>query len=135
MFATHYFELTALPEQIEGIANIHLDALEHNNTIAFMHAVQDGAASKSYGLAVAALAGVPQSVIKLAKQKLHQLEKLSAQNGDQQIQHLRALNKHQGELAFEAEPDALREAIEQLDPDELSPKQALAYLYQLKKML
>nr|WP_314020602.1 DNA mismatch repair protein MutS [uncultured Haemophilus sp.] len=135
LFATHYFELTALPEKIEGIANIHLDALEHNNTIAFMHAVQDGAASKSYGLAVAALAGVPQSVIKLAKQKLHQLEKLSAQNGDQQIQHLRALNQHQGELAFEAEPDALREAIEQLDPDELSPKQALAYLYQLKKML
>ena len=135
LFATHYFELTTLPEQIEGIANIHLDALEHNNTIAFMHAVQDGAASKSYGLAVAALAGVPQSVIKLAKQKLHQLEKLSAQNGDQQIQHLRALNQHQGELAFEAEPDALREAIEQLDPDELSPKQALAYLYQLKKML
>ena len=135
LFATHYFELTALPEQIEGIANIHLDALEHNNTIAFMHAVQDGAASKSYGLAVAALAGVPQSVIKLAKQKLHQLEKLSAQNGDQQIQHLRALNQYQGELAFEAEPDALREAIEQLDPDELSPKQALAYLYQLKKML
>lgn len=135
LFATHYFELTALPEQIEGIANIHLDALEHNNTIAFMHAVQDGAASKSYGLAVAALAGVPQSVIKLAKQKLHQLEKLSAQNGDQQIQHLRTLNQHQGELAFEAEPDALREAIEQLDPDELSPKQALAYLYQLKKML
>ena len=135
LFATHYFELTALPEQIEGIANIHLDALEHNNTIAFMHAVQDGAASKSYGLAVAALAGVPQSVIKLAKQKLHQLEKLSAQNGDQQIQHLKALNQHQGELAFEAEPDALREAIEQLDPDELSPKQALAYLYQLKKML
>ena len=74
-------------------------------------------------------------IIKLAKQKLHQLEKLSAQNGDQQIQHLRALNQHQGELAFEAEPDALREAIEQLDPDELSPKQALAYLYQLKKML
>ena len=135
LFATHYFELPALPEQIEGIANIHLDALEHNNTIAFMHSVQDGAASKSYGLAVAALAGVPQSVIKLAKQKLHQLEKLSAQNGDQQIQHLRALNQHQGELAFEAEPDALREAIEQLDPDELSPKQALAYLYQLKKML
>ena len=135
LFATHYFELTALPEKIEGIANIHLDALEHNNTIAFMHAVQDGAASKSYGLAVAALAGVPQSVIKLAKQKLHQLEKLSAQNGDQQIQHLRALNQHQGELAFEAEPDALREAIEQLDPDELSPKQALAFLYQLKKML
>ena len=78
LFATHYFELTALPEQLEGIANIHLDALEHNNTIAFMHAVQDGAASKSYGLAVAALAGVPQSVIKLAKQKLHNWKKHQA---------------------------------------------------------
>lgn len=78
LFATHYFELTALPEQLEGIVNIHLDALEHNNSIAFMHAVQDGAASKSYGLAVAALAGVPQSVIKLAKQKLTQLEKTQA---------------------------------------------------------
>ena len=92
-----------------------------------MHAVQDGAASKSYGLAVAALAGVPQSAIKLAKQNTS-IRKTVSTNGDQQIQHLRALNQHQGELAFEAEPDALREAIEQLDPDELSPKQALAYL-------
>ncbi|OOF54131.1 DNA mismatch repair protein MutS [Rodentibacter genomosp. 2] len=135
LFATHYFELTALPEQIPGIINVHLDALEHNNTIAFMHAVQEGAASKSYGLAVAALAGVPQSVIKLAKQKLTQLEKISGHAADQQIQALREANRHQGELAFEQETDALREAIEKLDPDELSPKQALAYLYQLKKMV
>ena len=135
LFATHYFELTALPEQIAGIANIHLDALEHNNTIAFMHAVQDGAASKSYGLAVAALAGVPQSVIKLAKQKLTQLEKTSGHSADQQIQALREANHTQGELLFEQETDALREAIEKLDPDDLSPKQALAYLYQLKKMV
>ena len=135
LFATHYFELTALPEQLEGIANIHLDALEHNNTIAFMHAVQDGAASKSYGLAVAALAGVPQSVIKLAKQKLTQLEKTSGHSADQQIQALREANHTQGELLFEQETDALREAIEKLDPDDLSPKQALAYLYQLKKMV
>lgn len=135
LFATHYFELTAMPEQLDGVANIHLDALEHNNTIAFMHAVQEGAASKSYGLAVAALAGVPQSVVRLAKQKLQQLEKLSGHKADQQIQALREANQHQGELAFEQETDALREAIEQLDPDELSPKQALAYLYQLKKMV
>lgn len=123
-----------MPEQLEGIANIHLDALEHNNTIAFMHAVQDGAASKSYGLAVAALAGVPQSVIKLAKQKLTQLEN-SSYSAEQQIQALREANHNQGELLFEQETDALREAIEKLDPDDLSPKQALAYLYQLKKMV
>ena len=135
LFATHYFELTALPEQLAGIANIHLDALEHNNTIAFMHAVQDGAASKSYGLAVAALAGVPQSVIKLAKQKLTKLEKTSGHSADQQIQALREANHTQGELLFEQETDTLREAIEKLDPDDLSPKQALAYLYQLKKMV
>lgn len=68
LFATHYFELTQLPEKMEGVANVHLDALEHGDTIAFMHSVQDGAASKSYGLAVAALAGVPKEVIKRARQ-------------------------------------------------------------------
>ena len=135
LFATHYFELTALPEQLPGIVNVHLDALEHNNTIAFMHAVQEGAASKSYGLAVAALAGVPQSVIKLAKQKLTHLEKMSGHSVDQQIQALREANHNQGELLFEQETDALREAVEKLDPDDLSPKQALAYLYQLKRMV
>ncbi len=69
-FRPHYFELTQLPEKMEGVANVHLDALEHGDTIAFMHSVQDGAASKSYGLAVAALAGVPKEVIKRARQKL-----------------------------------------------------------------
>ncbi|HDR1020896.1 TPA: DNA mismatch repair protein MutS [Pasteurella multocida] len=138
LFATHYFELTVLPEQLAGTANVHLDALEHNDTIAFMHSVQEGAASKSYGLAVAALAGVPQSVIKLAKQKLAQLEKLSQQNADQRIQDLRQLNQAQGELALMEEDDgknAVWEMLEKLDPDELSPKQALAYLYQLKKLV
>ena len=139
LFATHYFELTVLPEQVQGIGNIHLDAIEHNDTIAFMHAVQKGAASKSYGLAVAALAGVPQQVIKLAKQKLAQLEKLSQQNASQQIQDLRLLNQLQGELAFDQAEDEnkamLLNMLQELDPDELSPKQALAYLYQLKKMV
>ncbi len=74
LFATHYFELTTLPEKMEGVVNVHLDALEHGDTIAFMHSVQDGAASKSYGLAVAALAGVPKEVIKRARQKLRELE-------------------------------------------------------------
>lgn len=87
---------------------------------------------------MAALAGVPQSVIKLAKQKLAQLEKLSQQNADQRIQDLRQLNQTQGELALMEEDDskiAVWEMLEKLDPDELSPKQALAYLYQLKKLV
>lgn len=139
LFATHYFELTVLPEQVQGIGNIHLDAIEHNDTLAFMHAVQKGAASKSYGLAVAALAGVPQQVIKLAKQKLAQLEKLSQQNASQQVQNLRLLNQCQGELEFataeDEKKDMLLHMLQELDPDDLSPKQALAYLYQLKKMV
>ncbi|WP_443091025.1 DNA mismatch repair protein MutS [Basfia succiniciproducens] len=138
LFATHYFELTVLPEQLAGTANVHLDALEHGDSIAFMHAVQDGAASKSYGLAVAALAGVPKNVVKLAKQKLANLEKLSQQSEDQKLQDLRAINQNQGELNLMEEEDGKNAALEmlaQLDPDDLSPKQALAYLYQLKKLL
>ncbi|MCI7354059.1 MAG: DNA mismatch repair protein MutS [[Actinobacillus] rossii] len=138
LFATHYFELTALPEQITGTVNVHLDALEHNNSIAFMHAVQDGAASKSYGLAVAALAGVPQNVIKLAKQKLAYLEKMSGQSADKKLHDLRHLHQSQGELALMEADDsknAVLEMLEKLDPDELTPKQALAYLYQLKTLI
>ncbi|MDY6216358.1 DNA mismatch repair protein MutS [Actinobacillus porcinus] len=138
LFATHYFELTTLPEQIAGTANVHLDALEHNNSIAFMYSVQEGAASKSYGLAVAALAGVPQNVIKLAKQKLAYLEKVSAQSADKNVQDLRNLHQSQGELALLEEDDskkAVLEMLEKLDPDDLTPKQALAYLYQLKTLL
>jgi len=85
LFATHYFELTTLPEKMEGVENVHLDAVEHGDTIAFMHSVQDGAASKSYGLAVAALAGVPKEVIKRARQKLRELESLSGGAAASQI--------------------------------------------------
>ncbi|MCK3658074.1 DNA mismatch repair protein MutS [Pasteurellaceae bacterium Pebbles2] len=133
LFATHYFELTALPEQLAGTVNVHLDALEHNNSIAFMHSVQEGAASKSYGLAVAALAGVPQTVIKLAKQKLAQLEKLSHKSAVQNPSI-----SAQAELPLMSEEENQHEILtmlEQLDPDDLSPKQALAYLYQLKKLV
>ncbi len=79
LFATHYFELTELPNVLPHLANVHLDAVEHGDGIAFMHAVQEGAASKSYGLAVAGLAGVPKPVIKNARAKLQQLEQLSSQ--------------------------------------------------------
>ncbi|STO55264.1 DNA mismatch repair protein MutS [Canicola haemoglobinophilus] len=136
LFATHYFELTVLPEQIKGIHNVHLNALEHKDSIAFMHSVQEGAASKSYGLAVAALAGVPQEVIKSAKQKLQQLEKLSQQN-HVDLPAKNVLTQAQGELALMAEDEkqsAVLSMLEKLDPNELSPKQALDYLYQLKKI-
>ncbi len=79
LFATHHFELTELPNVLPHLANVHLDAVEHGDGIAFMHAVQEGAASKSYGLAVAGLAGVPKPVIKNARAKLQQLELLSSQ--------------------------------------------------------
>ncbi|WP_439327832.1 DNA mismatch repair protein MutS [Lonepinella sp. BR2357] len=134
LFATHYFELTAMPEQLSGTVNVHLDALEHNNSIAFMHNVQEGAASKSYGLAVAALAGVPKNVIKLAKQKLTQLEKLSNKSAVKKSDIL-SLQAELPLLNEDESKNEVLEMLEKLDPDELSPKQALSYLYQLKKII
>ncbi|WP_313082400.1 DNA mismatch repair protein MutS [Atlantibacter sp.] len=130
LFATHYFELTTLPEKMEGVANVHLDAIEHGDTIAFMHSVQDGAASKSYGLAVAALAGVPKEVIKRARQKLRELENLSGNASATQIDgtQMSLLN-----AAEETSPAV--EALEALDPDSLSPRQALEWIYRLKNLV
>ncbi|ONK02062.1 DNA mismatch repair protein MutS [Pectobacterium actinidiae] len=129
LFATHYFELTTLPEKMEGVVNVHLDAREHGDTIAFMHSVQDGAASKSYGLAVAALAGVPKEVIKRARQKLKELETLSNNASSSHI------DGAQLALLSNDEPSPAIEALEGIDPDALTPRQALDWLYQLKKML
>ena len=127
LFATHYFELTQLAESMANVANVHLDAIEHGDTIAFMHAVQEGAASKSYGLQVAALAGVPQKVVNAAKQKLHHLESRdrdgTADSSEQQI------------LSFSApEESAALERLDQIDPDLLTAKQALDLLYELKQI-
>ncbi|WP_038886267.1 DNA mismatch repair protein MutS [Cronobacter dublinensis] len=130
LFATHYFELTQLPEKMEGVANVHLDAIEHGDTIAFMHSVQDGAASKSYGLAVAALAGVPKEVIKRARQKLRELESLSGNAAATQV------NGTQMSLLSAAEETSPAvEALENLDPDSLSPRQALEWIYRLKSLV
>ncbi|MBD2781912.1 DNA mismatch repair protein MutS [Xenorhabdus szentirmaii] len=128
LFATHYFELTTLPEKLEGVINIHLDAVEHGDTIAFMHSVQEGAASKSYGLAVASLAGVPREVIKRARQKLKELESLSnsATAGHVDTPQLTL-------LAEETSPAV--EALENLNPDTLTPRQALDWIYRLKDMV
>ncbi|EIZ9235874.1 DNA mismatch repair protein MutS [Cronobacter sakazakii] len=130
LFATHYFELTQLPEKMEGVANVHLDAIEYGDTIAFMHSVQDGAASKSYGLAVAALAGVPKEVIKRARQKLRELESLSGNAAATQVD-----GTQMSLLAAAEETSPAVEALENLDPDSLSPRQALEWIYRLKSLV
>ncbi|MEF1255831.1 DNA mismatch repair protein MutS [Vibrio sp. M260112] len=132
LFATHYFELTELPNQIPHLANVHLDAVEHGDSIAFMHAVQEGAASKSYGLAVAGLAGVPKSVIKNARTKLTQLEQLSL-NGERPSQSPAVDTANQ--LSLIPEPSEVEQALANIDPDDLTPRQALEELYRLKKLL
>lgn len=132
LFATHYFELTALPEKISTIANVHINAVEHGDKIVFLHSVKDGPANQSYGLQVAQLAGVPKNVIAQARKKLHQLEQ-DARQAPQQGQTM-ALN-----LGFSEERDekaeAIKNALEAVDPDELTPRQALDALYHLRKLL
>ncbi|EMB48739.1 DNA mismatch repair protein MutS [Vibrio mimicus] len=132
LFATHYFELTELPNSLPHLANVHLDAAEHGDSIAFMHAVQEGAASKSFGLAVAGLAGVPKPVIKNARAKLQQLELLSSQPAEtRKPSRVDIANQ----LSLIPEPSVVEQALAELDPDELTPRQALDALYRLKKML
>ncbi|HHW7580581.1 TPA: DNA mismatch repair protein MutS [Mannheimia haemolytica] len=143
LFATHYFELTGLPNQLKGVANVHLDAREHQDSIVFMHSVQEGAASKSYGLAVAALAGVPKQVIQLAKQRLAHLEEISHQT-KQANEHPQAdllfsdsfdLQKNEAIQPLVVVESEVEKALKVLQPDELTPRQALDELYRLKKLL
>ncbi|MEO7386508.1 MAG: DNA mismatch repair protein MutS, partial [Gammaproteobacteria bacterium] len=128
LFATHYFELTALATDLQACANVHLDATEHGDKLVFLHAVKDGPASRSYGLQVAQLAGVPAAVIQRARRFLRQLESGSATRRDTPVP--------QQELALgpPPEPDGVHELLAGLDPDTLTPKQALDALYALKKL-
>ncbi len=129
LFATHYFELTTLPEEYSGIANVHLDAVEHGDSIVFMHAVREGPANQSYGLQVAALAGVPKPVIKRARQRLGELENAAQQHAEQYQAQLPLF-----EIASTPDSPVL-ENLREINPDELSPRQALEQLYQLKQQL
>ncbi len=129
LFATHYFELTALPEQYPEAVNVHLDATEHEDHIVFLHAVQEGPANQSYGLQVAKLAGIPPAVIHNARRKLASLEQQVAPT--QVNGHVPA----QPDLfAAAPEPSPALEALEAVEPDELSPRQALELLYKLKSL-
>ncbi|MDZ7750972.1 MAG: DNA mismatch repair protein MutS [Gammaproteobacteria bacterium] len=130
LFATHFFELTTLADEIPGVANVHLDAAEHGERIVFLHAVREGPASQSYGLQVAALAGVPASVLARARDHLRRLEDREAASFEARPQLALPLGP-----APEAPADPLHEALAALDPDSLSPREALEALYRLKGLL
>jgi len=123
LFATHYFELTALPDELPGIVNVHIDAVEHGDRIVFLHSVKPGPANQSYGLQVAQLAGVPPDVIQLARSKLVELE-----------QHSVELHADSGQLEmFSSRPHPVVDRLRDLAIDDLTPRQALELLYKLKK--
>ncbi len=131
LFATHYFELTRLPEEVPGVVNVHLDAIEHDEHIVFLHSVKEGPASQSYGLQVAALAGVPREVIHQARQKLKALEQHRPPEEREP-----APDSPQPDLfASPPSPSAVERALAELDPDELTPRKALEELYRLRELL
>ncbi|MEL0259082.1 MAG: DNA mismatch repair protein MutS [Halieaceae bacterium] len=126
-FATHYFELTALPDQHAAMANVHLDATEHEDHVVFLHQIQEGPANRSFGLQVAKLAGVPDSILRAAKDKLGELESGQSQGP--------APTQTELSLVTPQQPSAALEALKALDPDELSAREALDRIYQLKQKL
>jgi len=144
LFATHYFELTALAAELPGVANVHLDATEHRHGIVFMHAVKPGPASRSYGLAVAKLAGIPREVLADAKRYLTALESEALRRSDGGPQGELALapagadtthDDSTERAADQARTQSLIDALRALNPDSLSPREALEQLYELRKKL
>ena len=129
LFATHYFELTALSSELPACRNVHLDATEHKGDLVFLHAVKPGPANQSYGLQVAALAGVPKPVIKRARAFLKTLESQQHANSEHPQGQLQFAES--SDLAAE-KPDALRTMLDEVDPDALTPREALDLLYKLK---
>jgi DNA mismatch repair protein MutS len=127
LFATHYFELTGLAQDYREVANVHLDAVEHKDRIVFLHALEEGPASQSYGLQVAALAGVPGAVIRAARRYLQDLERRSLQR-----------DGHADLFAAPPAPEPERhpavDLLDSVDPDALTPRDALELLYKLKKL-
>ncbi|MBL4911511.1 MAG: DNA mismatch repair protein MutS [Alteromonadaceae bacterium] len=130
LFASHYFELTLLAEQIDSLANVHLDAVEHDDKIIFMHTVQEGAASKSFGLQVALLAGVPKAVVTRAKQRLAELEQQQVPSIATAIPTL--ANNEFKQLSFDSGEHPIVEKIKAVDVNDLTPRKALELLFKLK---
>jgi DNA mismatch repair protein MutS len=133
LFATHYFELTTLAEELPATENVHLAATEHEGSIVFLHSVQPGPASQSYGIQVARLAGLPDPVLTAARARLQALEQ--SQAGQDPVQKdLFSVTQAQ-QPALNPEQVAVLETLEDLDPDDLTPREALAALYALKQSL
>ena len=157
LFATHYFELTALAAELPGVANVHLDATEHRDGIVFLHAVKPGPASRSYGLAVAKLAGIPREVLTEARRALAQLEAAQAAaagsatgaagadqgrldlgapgGGSDPAGSLDPAHPADTPIATDPHTEAILSALRNIDPDTLSPREALGKVYDLKKLL
>ncbi len=133
LFATHYFEMTRLAGDYRQVANVHLDAVEHRNGIVFLHNVEEGPASRSYGLEVAGLAGVPGSVIRAARKRLAELEEHGLAAGPQRDMFAAGAQAARDEAA--AEEHAVLARLRELDPDALTPKEALELLYRLRRQL
>lgn len=137
LFATHYFELTTLADTLAGVANVHLDAAEYNDAqgerLVFLHNVKPGPANRSFGLQVASLAGVPQAVIHAARAHLHTLENRPQTGSATPTAEPTTSTRPQMSLFAPALPSAAMKMLDTLEPDELSPREALDALYRLKK--
>ncbi|MBL8397950.1 MAG: DNA mismatch repair protein MutS [Candidatus Accumulibacter sp.] len=133
LFATHYFELTLLAKEYAALANVHLDAVEHGERIVFLHAVEDGPANQSYGIQVAALAGIPASVLRAARRQLREFEQRASINPLQPDLFATALSDAADRR--EPPPAPALERLQALDPDQLTPREALDALYALKALL
>ncbi len=136
LFATHYFEITRMPNEQANTANVHLAAAESPTGIVFLHEVKDGPASRSYGIQVAQRAGIPQAVIRHATRELERLESQGAPTPQLGLfgEVVNAEAEMQATAALKVAQEALQQALAALDPDTLSPREALDALYQLKKL-
>jgi len=145
LFATHYFELTALPNDHPQIINKHVSALEHSNTVTFLYKIEDGPASKSYGIQVAALAGVPAPILRVARRKLNALEKHATQTYIQpdlfiqldtaEDETIPTCSSPQHTKTTQTPHAKLIELLQSTDPDTLTPREALQTLYRLKELI
>ena len=130
LFSTHYFELTSLPEQCPTMANVHLDATEHQDHVVFLHNIQEGPANRSFGLQVAKLAGIPAPVLQAAQEKLLELER-----GAILEQQANADFRAQDDLFSAPQPHPVIDLLKAVNVDDLTPREALDTLYELKTHL
>jgi len=133
LFATHYFELTALHETLPATANVHLAATEHDGRIVFLHSVDEGPASQSYGIQVARIAGLPEQVLSQARIRLQDLEQTQAQANPLQVDLF--ATPVPAETTTSGIDDALRTRLDEVDPDALTAREALQLLYELKTLV